>query len=469
MRSAVVFLLFLTAMAAQNPPPQTPAPKEETAVFRSDVALARVDVQVLDRNNRALDMLQARDFILRENGRKVEIRNFLREEMPLDVLFLFDVSGSMNAHVRRVTEAAQNAFRILNEKDRVAVMVFDRATRTRMAFQPKDAAEREFRIMMRQERFNGGTDITRALLDAADYVGRKGRREARRAIIIVTDDETEFNRDEERVGRALANADAVLMALLAPDAMRYMSQDPRGYPGGGNYPGGRYPQRRGGIILGPTYPGGGGYPGGGYPGGGGGYPRYPQGGTSRTQSAGTAEIARESGGDSLPVEHASALEDILERIRNRYALHFLLPGGLRAGQQRSISVELADAMARRFPDADLRYRRTYIVPADSGPSDTVTSDDSPRRTDDDPDRPVIRRGGSTTVSRRTSVGEPGGGGTRGPNPNVGAAADGTPAAKPADTTAGPARTGPGWRKVKPEELPENEPAKKQPDPPKENQ
>src|SRR4051794_11401250 len=39
-----------------------------------------------------------------------------------------------------------------------------------------------------------------------------------------------------------------------------------------------------------------------------------------TKSAGTEEIARRSGGDSMPVDNASALDDTLARIRQRYAL-----------------------------------------------------------------------------------------------------------------------------------------------------
>src|SRR5207253_8893115 len=66
---------------------------------------------------------------------------------------------------------------------------------------------------------------------------------ARRAFVILTDDETEFERNEAKVSQALVKADAVLSALIAPDAMRYS-----GMPGGG--------RRRGGS--GGSWPGSGG-------------------------------------------------------------------------------------------------------------------------------------------------------------------------------------------------------------------
>ena len=215
--------------------------------------------------------------------------------------------------------------------------------------------------MLRQEKFRGGTDITRGLLDAASYIGRQGRKDARRAVVILTDDQTEFEKDEARVGRALEKADAVLFALIAPDAMGqggYGRRGGGGYPGGGGRwrrirrrPGRNYPGRWR-RVWGPPWRGG-------YPGGGGGGM-----GGRRTKSAGTSEIARDSGGDSVPVDDASAFEDTINRIRNRYALYFLVPPGARSGEERTIEVSLSDSGRRRYPDADIRYRKTYISPSD---------------------------------------------------------------------------------------------------------
>jgi VWFA-related protein len=352
----------------------------DDAVFRSDVALVRVDAQVLDRSNRAITGLRAEDFVLRDEGQVQPIRNFASENMPVDVLLLLDVSGSMRPHLQRISEAAGQALRVLREGDRVGIMVFDRYTRIRLPLRPqRQDVERELHRLLREESFNGGTDITRGLLDAAAYIGREGRRDARRAIVIVTDDETERERDEDRVSNALLRADAVLSALLAPDAMRYRSG--RQYPpGGGTWPGngGGLGGPLGGIILGRRGP---------YGGRGGG----PSMG-SRTHSAGTAEIAHRSGGDSVPVDDAYALQTTLERIRQRYALYFYLPAGVRQGQQRSISVELSAAALRRNPYAEVRYRREYYV--SSAPAGTSGTTEAPAVITQTPthDAPAQRRG-----------------------------------------------------------------------------
>ena len=327
-----------------------PGAAQDQVVFRSDVALARVDAQVVDLNNRAITHLRAEDFVVRVDGKPATIRNFASEEMPIDVLFLLDVSASMRPHVQRIADASGQALQVLNHDDHMGIMVFDRDTRVKLPLSGnKQDVQRAFDRLLRDERFNGGTDITRGMLDAADYIRRNGRQEARRAIVILTDDQTEFNRDDEAVSRALARADSIMCALIAPDAMAG-----RQYPGGGQRRGGY--GGGGGPLGGIIWPrGGGGYPGGGYPGGG-----YPGGNrVSHTQSAGTSEIARDSGGDSMSVYDAGALEDTLMRLRQRYALFFNLPEGARPGEDRNIAVDLSADARSHYRDAEVRYRRAF--------------------------------------------------------------------------------------------------------------
>jgi len=355
--AALVFAISTLAIAQRREPQQptaqrstaqqpTAEPSHDDVVFRSDVSLVRVDAQVLDASNRAIIHLHANDFVVREDGRVAPIRDFASDHMPIDVLFLLDVSGSMRPHVQRIADASGQALNQLGNDDRMGIMVFDRYTRVRLGFSSsRQEVQREFDRLLNQERFNGGTDITRAMLDAADYIRQNGRRDARRAIVILTDDSTEFNRDEEGVGRALARADAVMCALIAPDATPYMRRGGGQRPGGwGGGPGLGGPL--GGVIFGPRGGGGNRYPGAG-------------GGGREHQSAGTAQIARDSGGDSMSVNDASALEETLERLRQRYTLYFNLPEGVAPGQERNITVDLAPETRRRFQDAEVRYRRAF--------------------------------------------------------------------------------------------------------------
>jgi hypothetical protein len=376
----------------------------------------------------------------------VPIRNFASEDMPVDVLFLLDVSGSMRPHVQRIDDASGQALTVLGKDDRMAIMVFDRYTRLKLAFNSsRQEVQRGFDRLLRQETFNGGTDITRGMLDAAEYIRQEGRRDARRAIVILTDDDTELNRDDQGVGRALARADAVMCALIAP-SMGY-----GGYPGGGGGGG----QRRGtwgsggggmgggipGVIFGPR--GGGGMGGGRYPGGAGGVGGH-------TQSAGTSEIARESGGDSMSVNDASALEETLSRLRQRYTLYFNLPDGVKPGEERNIEVGLTASAQRRHGDAEVRYRRVFM--GSGGGNDAAPVHVTRAPMDGGYSNPASPKSGtdssSSTRRRRVAVNQ-----------------DGSPIATPTDDDgspspaplkpasegqpAGPAPNAPGWRKVDP--------------------
>jgi len=168
----------------------------------------------------------------------------------------------------------------------------------------------------------------------------------------VTDDQA-LPCDQARVSAALDRADAVLMVLLAPPFLGLNGS----YPGGGRPRGGQPPVFApwpggggtggplGGIILGRRRgPSGISIPGSRPPG---------------SMSAGSPEIARTSGGDSLNVNDASAVETTFERIRQRYAIYFYLPEGMENG--RGMELDLTDTARRRHLDAALQYRQVDLA------------------------------------------------------------------------------------------------------------
>lgn len=423
--------------------------------FHSDVALVRVDAQVVDRDNRPITGLRVEDFVLLEDGKAVPIRNFASEDMPMDVLLLLDVSGSMEPHVQRIANAAHDAMSVLGPEDRIGIMVFDRSTRVRLPFRKsRTDVERAFEDLLSQERFNGGTDVVRGLMDAAEYIRREGRKDARRAVVIVTDDQTERENVSQRTENAFYEADAVLSALIAPDAMAGRGGYGRGRSRGGWGNGGGI-GGLGGIIL-----GGGGYPGGGYPGGsrypGGGYPNgggnYPGGVMigGHTHTAGSEELARKTGGDGMRVDDSYALQNTLQRLRQRYALHYNLPEGAKPGQDH-VEVALADGIRNRYPGSEVRYRRVNLNGGSPEPvmvsrrsaGVPAASSTQPDNSDDDSSAPRLRRrpsvddagSGSGPRTDSGSVFDPG---PRASNPDAGASSSSDPDSRP--------RRG-GWRRV----------------------
>ena len=355
-----LLVVFLGTGLVSASPADISVPPQDKVVFRSDVSLVRVDARVVDGGNHAIPGLHADDFVLREEGQPQPIRGFGSEDLPVDVLFLLDVSASMRPHVQRIAEASGLALTVLGKDDRMGIMVFDRSTRVLLPFSTnREDVHQAFERLLHQEQFNGGTDISRAMLDASDYIGREGRRDVRRAIVILTDDQTEMDRDDVAVMRALARADAVLCALIAPDALH-----------SGQVPSSGGLQDPFGGVLGPEV-------------------RRLFGdqlprvlrmmARPHTSSAGTAEIAQDSGGDSMSVNEASALQQTLARIRQRYALFFNLPDGVEPGRERNIEVALTPAALQRYPDAQVKYRRAYMTP-EGGPAPSSRAATNPDTT-----------------------------------------------------------------------------------------
>jgi hypothetical protein len=397
LRATIPFVLGLLICVSAN---------ADDVVFKSDVALTRVDAQVVDRNGRNVTDLQVDDFVLRVNGKIVPVRNFASEDMPIDIVLLLDVSGSMQPHVERIASAAEQALNVLTDKDRVAIMVFDTSTHVRLPFRSSHSEiTNALRHLLRSEGFNGGTRITSAMVSAANYIGREARPEARRAVVILTDDETQDQEDEPRVESALARVNAVLSFLQAP----YEPPTFAGRGGGGGRRHGTWGSGGGvGFPGGGTgWPGGGGvgFPrggGGGGPWGGGGPGGYGMGDPSH--SAGTSQVAQDSGGDTMRVEEASSLQDTLTRLRQRYALNFYLPEGTTSGDAQLVKVDLSQEARLRYRDADVHYRRVFMSGAtgsQSGPT-LISHRPDPGTVAEDP-APVQSNTPSTTSKHHSTA------------------------------------------------------------------
>jgi VWFA-related protein len=374
------------------------ATDDSTPTFRSDVAMGRIDALVMDRSQHPIGGLQKDDFVLRQDGKPLPIRDIAYEDLPVDVLLLLDVSGSMRPHVQRVASAAHEALAVLGPQDRVGIMIFDTQTRLRLSFDENlGRVERRLDDVVETERFNGGTKINEALLDAAAYVEHEGRKRTRHAIIIVTDDQAPPC-DRNRVQGALDRADAVLMVLLAPQFMGYGGTFPRRggpartYPPVGSpWPGAGGPL--GGIILGPRR----------------GPARNPRPGSPPVAIgypveiwSGAPEIAKASGGDSLNINDAYSVENTFERIRRRYAIYFYLPDGM--AMDRGMALDLTDSARRRHPDASLQYRQSSLA-ADGARPGLLTRIPAHAPTGRDPevDAPVTDDASAPPSQRRRGV------------------------------------------------------------------
>src|SRR5690242_8878383 len=106
-----IVALMLGSTLAASQAGQQPASQRPT--FRGGVARVSVAATVRDGRGRPVTNLTAADFTLYDNGKPREILDFSREEAPVGLALLVDVSGSMNVASKRA--AALETSRLLVE------------------------------------------------------------------------------------------------------------------------------------------------------------------------------------------------------------------------------------------------------------------------------------------------------------------------------------------------------------------
>src|ERR1035438_681093 len=92
-------------------------------MFRASVALVHVDAEVT-LEGRTLAGLTKDDFRVLDERRPQTVVQFASEEQALDLILLFDISGSMRPAVKAVASAARLGLQELREGDRVCIQVF---------------------------------------------------------------------------------------------------------------------------------------------------------------------------------------------------------------------------------------------------------------------------------------------------------------------------------------------------------
>jgi VWFA-related protein len=187
--------------------------------IKINTSLVLVDGIVLNRkSNTVVGNLQAEDFTILENGQPQKISHFSREELPLSVVLLVDVSGSVQPVIDKIRKTAADALGRLKPADRVALMVF--ATRAKLmnnlSQDRNEISEGLKDLSGNALEVGDGTLINRGVFEAARYLREQTAPSERRAIILITDDE-DFpsgapSRDE--VLKELYETDATLCGIV---------------------------------------------------------------------------------------------------------------------------------------------------------------------------------------------------------------------------------------------------------------
>ena len=170
------------------------APGQEL-VFPSSVELVQVVVSVTGRDGTPVRGLEAKDFVIRENGKSRAIETFLRTEdaadsdrAPVELLLSIDTSSSMRADVKRARDVIVDFVKAVPSFSRGRLLAFDRDAYDRAfdAESVKPVIDEMIRI-----RGGAGTRIFDAVIDGASLVSQQ---RGRRVMVLFTDGEDATSR-----------------------------------------------------------------------------------------------------------------------------------------------------------------------------------------------------------------------------------------------------------------------------------
>lgn len=303
-------------------PPDAPAsslraqaPNQEPAVgakIRVDVKLALLDVTVKDAAGRVMENLKVEDFIPLEDDKEQKVSHFSRDQLPLAVALVVDVSLSMRTSVEALQLATQTALFSLKEEDEVALFLFH-GTVERILDLTKDKAKVAEHLT--DVEFRPMTNINDALYESARYL-ETAATGSRRVIVLVSDNFALrwMGHSSGEVRNAALEADITVYSLKAP---------------------GRNP-----VVMGSIF-------------------KVTQ------QTVNVRKLAEESGGELFDVEKEGSLTEafdkLIERLKTRYTLGYYPTNHTDDGKFRKIEVRLASENGKKGKDYRVIAKSGYFA------------------------------------------------------------------------------------------------------------
>jgi Ca-activated chloride channel family protein len=191
-----------------------PRQNQDEGMVRVNVNLVLVDATVKTKGGQIMSDLKKESFELREDGVAQKVEVFSRDELPLNVALVLDLSDSIGPFLGPLREAAGTALAALKPEDEVALFTFSTEAELRVPF-TNDKSE----IAQQINAFHvgGATNINDGIFVAAKYL-LNAPPKGRRVIILISDDvgtDAGGQGTRDIVTESIA-ADAVLYNLKIP-------------------------------------------------------------------------------------------------------------------------------------------------------------------------------------------------------------------------------------------------------------
>jgi Ca-activated chloride channel family protein len=157
---------------------------QSQGTIRVDVNLVLMDATVKSKDGQIIANLKKDDFEVREDGVAQKLEVFSRDELPVDVALVLDLSDSIGPFLAPLRDAATIALAALKPNDEVALFTFSTEAEMRLPL-TKDKKKIADQISTFDAR--GATNINDGIFAAAEYL-LKAPPNGRRVIILISDD-----------------------------------------------------------------------------------------------------------------------------------------------------------------------------------------------------------------------------------------------------------------------------------------
>src|SRR5579864_39270 len=190
------------------------AQRQDAGVVRVDVNLVLVDATVKPKTGQIMGALKKENFELREDGVAQKLEVFSRDELPLNVALVLDLSDSIGPFLGPLREAANTALASLKAEDEVALFTFSTEAELRVPFTNDKS---EIAQQINAFKVGGATNINDGIFVAAKYL-LNAPPKGRRVIILISDDVATYSGGEgtHDIITELIASDAVLYNLKIP-------------------------------------------------------------------------------------------------------------------------------------------------------------------------------------------------------------------------------------------------------------
>jgi VWFA-related protein len=208
-----LLVLFLLASVPVFAAGQEVDPNE---IIRVNTDLVVLDAQVIDRKTRKVfGPLRKDDFEILEENVKQEIAYFGQDQLPLSIVLLLDISGSVRPVIETIGAGANNALRHLKPEDEVAVIAFADYPKVIQTFTKNRTLTADKITEASNSDLGKGTLLYDALDRATQEINRGTNPANRRAIIVITDN-IAFTAGEDvaSLQRELAESGTVVYGLI---------------------------------------------------------------------------------------------------------------------------------------------------------------------------------------------------------------------------------------------------------------